>query len=146
MQLILITIFALAQLYNMRKYSDILVKAKIKKTEIISLMIILIIIALLLSRFLYLNTINVILAIVFFFYSVSGIMSNGYNKKGVYAHGHITFLSKMTKWKDITEINLEYNEDKFVDVVFVTKTRAIRHRYDENSEAAFIKIKKDLKI
>lgn len=146
MQFVLIGIFALATVYNLFRYINILVMAKIKNTEIISLAAIIAIIILLFYKYLDPNIYNYLLATIFILYSISGIIANGYNKKGVFAHGHITFLSKMTKWKDITEINLEYNADNFVDVIFVTKTRVIRHRYDESSEAAFLKIKKDLKI
>lgn len=144
--LILIGIFSVATFYNLLKYIEIKSKANLIIADYISFAIVIILIAFLFIKVLNNNIYNYILAIVFLLYTISGVISKGYDKSGVYNNGHITFLVKYTKWRELKEIKLEYNKDGFVDVFFATDTRAFRHRYKEEQEKVFLRLKRDLKI
>lgn len=145
-QIILMIIFGAITIYNLVRFSEIIVRAKITLADIISIIVIIFLIYILFRNFLALNIYNYLLATVFLLYAVSGILVKGYNKRGVFDFWKLTHLARFTKWNKIDDIKFEYLKDNSIDVIFVTKTRVIRHRYDEKLEKEFIKLKKHLKI
>ncbi|MGY3776598.1 hypothetical protein [Helcococcus sueciensis] len=145
-QIMIMIIFASITIYNLSKYSDILIRAKFTIADIISLIIVLILIFVAFKSIIEKNAINYSLAIVFFLYTISGIIVRGYNKGGVYDFGRLTHIAKFTKWNQVDSIKFEYFAKDAIDVIFVTKTKAIRHRYDEKYEDSIVKIKKELNI
>lgn len=145
-QIALMIIFGSISIYNLSKYTDIIVRAKITIADIISLVLVLGLIYIAFNFILEHNFLNYTLAVVFFLYTVSGIIVRGYNKRGVYDFGNITHIAKFTKWNQVDSIKFEYFAKDAIDVIFVTKIRAIRHRYDEIYENSIVKIKKELNI
>lgn len=145
-QIVLMIIFAAITIYNLSKYTDIIVRAKITIADIISLIIVLILVYIVFNNILEQNILNYALGVVFFLYTVSGIIVRGYNKLGIYDFGKITHIAKFTKWNQVNSIEFEYFAKDAIDVIFVTKLKAIRHRYDEKNENSIAKIKKELKV
>lgn len=145
-RLVLITILAFIGMYNLIKYIDIKIKAQIETAHIVAFVIVL---AILFASFIFIfhvNIANYLLALVFVLYYVSSIMARGINKYGIYDKSFIIGLARLSKWNEVDEMKFEYNADNYIDVVFVTKKRVIRQRFDESYESSFLKIKKDLKI
>ena len=64
----------------------------------------------------------------------------------IYNFGKITHIAKFTKWHHVESIRFEYFAKDAIDVIFVTKIIAIRHRYDEKYENSILKIKKELNV
>lgn len=145
-QIVLMIIFGAITIYNLSKYTDIIVRAKITIADIISLIIVLVLLYIAFNSILEHNILNYALVIIFFLYTVSGIIVRGYNKRGIYDFGKITHIAKFTKWNQVDSIKFEYFAKDAIDVIFVTKIRAIRHRYDEKYENSIVKIKKELNV
>ncbi len=145
-QIVLMIILGAITIYNLLKYTDIIVRAKISVSDIISLIIILVLIYITFNSILEHNILNYSLAVIFFLYTFSGILVRGYNKHGIYDFGKISHIAKFTKWNQVDSIKFEYFAKDAIDVIFVTKIRAIRHRYDEKHENSIVKIKKELNV
>lgn len=145
-QIICIIIFSIIIIYNIMQYVKIIVKSDFVKTDYISLFIVIFSLFMIYIKILDNNILNILLIAVFLLYTISGYLNRGFDKKGIYDYSHITFLAKFVKWSEIKEIKIEYPEDNKIDVLFVTNTKAFKHRYDEKLEEFFRKIKKKFKI
>lgn len=137
-------IFAIATIYNLLKYQNIIVRAKFVITDYISIFITIFLIIFIVLKFVNNIIHSISLIIVLFVYIFSGILVKGYNKYGVFTTGKIFGLAKFIKWNKIENMGIEYNVDNAIDVLYSTKLRAFKHRYEDKFEKNLLNIKKEL--
>ncbi|MFM1582796.1 hypothetical protein, partial [Helcococcus ovis] len=92
------------------------------------------------------NFYNYILAILLLLFAISGIISKGFNRRGIITTGNITFLAKFIRWDSVKNMELTYLSEGYVDLILSTDTFALKHRYPEEYEELLLKIKKELKL
>ena len=145
-RLALIVCFTFIAIYNLNYYVNLKIRASLESSHLIAFVIMLVLIGISFIYILERNLANYGLAIVFVIYYLSSILARGLVNKGVVEKSFILSIARLNKWADVQEMKFEYNKDDKIDVIFVTKRKAIRQSYDDKYEANFIKIKKKLKI
>lgn len=145
-RLALIICFTLIAIYNLNYYVNLKIKASVELSHFVAFVIMLILIGLAFLLILERNLANYGLALVFVIYYLTSMLTRGLVNKGVVEKSFIFAIARLNKWTDIQEMKFEYNKDGKIDLIFVTKCRVIRQRYDDRYEGNFIKIKKKLKI
>lgn len=145
-RLALIVCFTFIAIYNLNYYVNLKIRASLELSHLIAFIIMLVLIGISFIYILERNLANYGLALVFVIYYLSSILARGLVNKGVVEKSFILSIAKLNKWADVQEMKFEYNKDDKIDVIFVTKRKAIRQSYDDKYEVNFIKIKKKLKI
>ena len=143
---IFIIIMSLGTIYNLIKRTELMYHAKVTVSNYISIGIMIIALLYLNIYVLDYNLMNYLASITMILFTYSGMISRGFNRRGIYNTSFITFLAKFSPWKDVKNIDIEYNADNYIDIVIATDLRAFRQRYKEENEETIRKIKKDLKI
>ncbi|MFM1538748.1 hypothetical protein [Helcococcus bovis] len=143
--IILIIFLSIGIVYNLVKYVDIQYKTAITKSNYISFLIMAILLFVAISFTSY-NFYNYILGILLLLFAISGIISKGFNRRGIITTGNITFLAKFISWDKVKTMELTYLSDNYVDLILSTDTLALKHRYPEEYEELLLKIKKELKL
>ncbi|MFM1524915.1 MULTISPECIES: hypothetical protein [Helcococcus] len=143
--IILIIFLSIGIVYNLVKYVDIQYRTAITKSNYISFLIMAILLFVAISFTSY-NFYNYILGILLLLFAISGIISKGFNRRGIITTGNITFLAKFISWDKVKTMELTYLSDNYVDLILSTDTLALKHRYPEEYEELLLKIKKELKL
>lgn len=143
--IILIIFLSIGIVYNLVKYVDIQYRTAITKSNYISFLIMAILLFVAISFASY-NFYNYILGILLLLFAISGIISKGFNRRGIITTGNITFLAKFISWDKVKNMELTYLSDNYVDLILSTDTLALKHRYPEEYEELLLKIKKELKL
>ncbi|MFM1540374.1 hypothetical protein [Helcococcus ovis] len=143
--IVLILFLSIGIVYNLVKYVDIQYRTAITKSNYISFITMAILLFVVISFARY-NFYNYILAILLLLFSISGIISKGFNRRGIITTGNITFLAKFIRWDSVKNMELTYLSEGYVDLILSTDTFALKHRYPEEYEELLLKIKKELKL
>lgn len=138
-------VLAAATIYNLSKYVELEIKAKLSFDNYVSMTAVIAILAVLIRQWGFIFQ-NIMLAILLILYSISGILVKGFNRKGITTTSAFTFLAKYIKWTDVIDMTLEFPVEDAVDLTVMTNTKAFTHRYDEKYEKTILTIKKDLKM